>query len=205
MRQAAKLAMLALVIGVIGLIAPRWEASAQQYEVLRPIPPVRGYFWVSDGPGLTSAENNSANNRFRLGLGIELGNDHRFTLGWTILDQISSGETSSSVGDIARSSSGPNLGYYFIPYRLWMTYTFDIESVTGSRVTGSVTTYGHQLGLGYRIYDGPTVNFGTELTYLYSTQVSVPVLDAATKTVGSANYPSAQIWNLNLLLGVYFQ
>ena len=176
----------------------------QQYEVLPHRGEVYGHLWLSDGPALILSDNTSLGNRLRLGLDMRLGHLSRYDIGFTILDMISSGETSSSVGDISRFGSGPNFGYFLIPDKLWLIYTFDIASIRGSRVSGSVSSYGHQLELGTRLYSSDSVTVSAELGYLYLPIVTVPVFDLNSNNIGSATYPSAQIFSLSFVLGFDF-
>lgn len=191
-----------LLISIPILLLFSHVANAEEYEVLPHKAEARGRFWASEGPAFVISENSSAANRFRLGIDLRLGPYSRFDIGWTIIDVISSsGERAESVGDISRFGSGPNFGYFVIPDRFWVMYTFNIESVKGSRVSGSVTSYGHQLGLGYRFYSNQDVNLSAELDYLYVPTVSVPVLDVNDNGAGTASYPAAQIWSISLVLG----
>jgi hypothetical protein len=183
---------------------PPASAPQQQYDVLPHRGETYGHIWLSDGPALVSSENTSVGNRFRLGLDLRTGHLSRYEIGWTIVDSISSGETAGSVGDISRNGSGPNFGYYIIPDKLWLMYTFDIGSVKGTRVSGNVTSYGHQLEVGTQLYSNDYVSVGAELGYLYLPSVTVPVFDINSNNIGSANYPSAQIFSLNFVVGFNF-
>jgi hypothetical protein len=179
-------------------------AHAEQYEVLPQRSNMRGHLWVSEGPGLVTAENVSAANRFRLGIELQFGEDYRFDLGWTLLDNISSGETSAVVGNVSRSASDLNVGYYLVPDRLWLMYSLHFESVHGDNIGGYVSGYGHQLALGYQLYANRNMNIGVELAYLYMSPVTTKTFDYTTNLPGSATYPTAQIWSLNFKMGVDF-
>lgn len=178
---------------------------AQEYEVLphgggNP----RGVLWISDGPAYISGGSDAVVNRFGFGAGLQLGADYRFTLGLQIIDSFSSGEKSKEVGSVNRSGSGIMFGYALIPDRLCLNYTFHMHTVRGNRVTGSVGATGHQLALNQRIYAKEGFRLSAELSYLVVPDVSVPVLDAATSTVQTAAYPSANIVTLGLVFGFGF-
>lgn len=181
------------------------NAFAQEYEVL----PYkgggpRGALTLSDGPAYISGGSTAFANRFRLGARLELGADHRFQLGWTIIDSFSGGEKSREVGGVTRSGSGFVLGYDILPDRLCLNYTFNIHTIRGGRVTGSVTTYGHQFGVKQRVYSGRQFNLGAELNYLLVPEVSVPLFDVSANATQSATFPSANIVSLSLVMDLNF-
>lgn len=175
-------------------------ARAQEYEVLPHRSNAYGQIWASDGISFVQSENHSVGNRFRLGVDLRFGDESRYLVGWTLLDYINSGEHAAAVGDITREEGGPNIGYFLIPDRLWVVYTFELGGATGSRVSGSVGTYGHQLSLGYKFLPENQFGLSAELNYLYLSPVTVPVLDLSTNSGASATYPSAQVWTLALVV-----
>jgi hypothetical protein len=179
-------------------------AMAEDYEVLPALPVARGQILLSDGPALVNAENHATENRFQLGIDYQFGRDLRLQLGWTIFDFFSSGESSAEVGQVSRGGSGPNIGYFIIPEKLYLMYTFSMESVAGSRVTQDVSAHGHQLTLGYRIFSTEDIQIGAQLSYLSVSSVTVPIFDQPSNSYQTATYPGAQIWNLSLAVGAYF-
>jgi hypothetical protein len=162
---------------------------------------IRGHFWLSDGPADVVSSNQSVGNRFRLGGELQFGSDYRWILGATLLDILSSGETSSDVGDISREGWDFDFGYFFIPNRLWLEYSFQLGTVHGSNIGGHVGTTGHALDLGYRFFNQNGVNLAIDAGFLHVESETVQTFDFYNQNLGSATYAGANIWSLSLVLG----
>ena len=117
---------------------------------------------------------------------------------------MSGGESSSAVGSIARSGTGVNVGYFLVPEKVVLIYTFLFEGVSGSRISNGVTTVAHQLALGYRFYSNDTIHIGVNVAYLYAPAVTVPIFDLPSQSYSNVTFPSAQAFSLGLTAGVYF-
>ncbi|MDR3608136.1 MAG: hypothetical protein P4M08_12240 [Oligoflexia bacterium] len=172
------------------------------YEVIPRGTPVRGHFWISDGIADVSSSNQSAGNRFRIGGEAQLGPDYRFILGITAFDLLSSGESSTDVGDISRYNWDFNFGLFIVPDVLWAEYSFQLGNVSGSNIAGDVGTTGHGLTVGYRFYDKNKVNIGVEFGYQHIFSENVSTFNWATQAVGNATYPGANVYSLSVVFGV---
>jgi hypothetical protein len=178
-------------------------ARAQQYEVLpHSTSSVRGHLGIMDGLTYIQGSSSTLANRYGLTLNLQIGPQHRFDIGWVVIDVVSSGEHSPEVGSIERDGSGPTLGYFLIPDRLSLHYTFESQSVRGSRISDSVTSHAHQLAVAYRFYMYQNFSLSAQMSYLYAPRVTVPVLDIPAQTVVDATYPAAQIMTLGLVIGL---
>lgn len=173
----------------------------QQYEVLPQGTPVRGNIWISEGPVDVISSGNNWGNRFRLGGEAHFGPSYRFIAGMTLIDIISSSETSNEVGDLSRDSLDFDFGYFVVPDKIWLKYTLALQSVSGSAVTGSYTTLGHGASLGYRFFEADKFNISAEFSYLYAMAEQEPVLSVSSNTIGTVTYPKANILSLNFRFG----
>lgn len=161
----------------------------------------RAHLWLSDGPTDVVSSNQSIGNRFRLGAELQFGPDYRWIFGLTVLDILSSGETSNIVGDISRVGWDFDFGYFFIPDRLWLEYSFQLGTVHGSNIGGHVGTIGNALDLGYRFYNQNGINLAVNAGYIHIQSETVGTFDFVNQVSGSATYPSANVYTLALVFG----
>lgn len=173
-----------------------------QYTVERAGTGMRGNLWIGDGLAGVYSSNVSAGDRFRVGGELQFGDDYQFILGATLFDRIWSNENSASVGHISRESTDFNFGYFLVPDRLWLMYSLQLEDVSGNAVIGSVTVIGHQLSIGYRFYENGQFNMALEAAYLFNPSDSASTFNYMTNASGTASFPPANIWSLNLRLGL---
>ncbi|MBI3544915.1 MAG: hypothetical protein HY075_16710 [Deltaproteobacteria bacterium] len=190
-------AIFAAALGALALAAP----ARAQYTIERPGTAVRGQLWAGEGAAGVFSANRSAGHRLRIGADIQFGDDYQFDVGWTFLDRIFSGETSTSVGDVSRRGTDLNLGYFPVPDKLWVMYSLHIEDTSGSSIIGSVTALGHQASVGYRFYSRKALNLAVEAAYLFIGSYDVSTFNYSTNVAGGAKFPAARIWSLNLRIG----
>jgi hypothetical protein len=176
-------------------------AQAEEFEVVPRTTGVRGHFWLADGPADIYSANQTAGNRFRLGAEAQFGSGYRFIAGGTLIDLLSSGETSSGVGDISRAGWDFNFGYFLVPDRLWIEYSFQLGTVHGSFIGGHVGTTGHGLNIGYRFYNADNFNIGVEAGFLHIFSETVGTYDYFNNFVGNATYPGANVWSISAVVG----
>lgn len=178
-----------------------------QFEIVSPHnrDRMRGHFWLSDGPTEVFSANQSVGNRLRVGADFQFGSDCRWILGATLFDLITSGESSNIVGDISREGWDFDFGYFIIPDRLWVEYSFQLGSMSGSNIGGHVGTSGNALDVGYRFYNHNGVNLAVDVGYLHIQSESVETIDFSNQTLGrtfgTATYPGANIWTVALVFG----
>lgn len=173
-----------------------------QYTVEQQGSAVRGNLWIGDGLAGVFSANRSLGNRFRLGGELQFGDDYQYIVGITLFDRIWSGENSASVGGVQRQSTDFYLGYFLVPDRLWLMYSLQVEDVSGNAVIGSVTVIGHQLSVGYRFYQNGQFNLALEAAYLFNPSDAASTYNYSTNTGGNVSFPPANIWSLNLRVGL---
>lgn len=198
-----KLLPLAALLLAMAAAQPSHVAQADDpggYEIEPEGTPVRGHVWIGDGPAGVWGANATAGNRFRLGFELHLGDDYQFLLGWTALDLISSGET-SDIGDIHRTGTGLDFGYFLIPDHLWIKYSLYLGAVKASAVGGYAADIGHALSVGDRFYTRRKWNLALELTYLYISSETSEVYGYSGQNFTTATYPHAGVLSLGLRVG----
>ncbi len=177
------------------------NAAQTQYHVEPEGSFIRGNLWIGDGLAGVYSSNASPADRFRIGGEIHLGDDYQLILGMVFLDRIWSGETSSSVGDISRRGTDFEFGYFFVPDKFWAMYTLILEDLSGSAVIGMTSTVAHQASIGYRFYRTGSFNLALEAAYIISPSFTASTYNFATGASGTAMFPTANIWSLNLRVG----
>ena len=143
----------------------------------------------------------SFGNRLRFGGELHLGQDYRYLVGLTLGDYISSAESDPWVGDLHRSGSDIELGYFLIPSRLWIKYSFYLGGVSASQVAGAIFNDGQGLSVGLRVVQGSSANLAIELGYLYLFSASTPAFNFGSQTITQVVFPHASIVSLGLRLG----
>lgn len=177
------------------------ETAQAQYEVVPQGTLVRGNLWISDGLAGVFSTNGSAGDRLRIGGDLHFGDDYQYILSLTLIDRIWSGETSPLVGNITRSSSDLGFGYFVLPDCLWLMYSLQFQDVGSNGVIGTVSVLGHQLSVGYRFYSSHNLNMTLEGAYQFIPSYVATTYNYATGITGSASFPAANIWSLNLRIG----
>jgi hypothetical protein len=194
-----------LVSAALLLCAPAARAQ-EQYQVVPHQEGGRWNVWASEGPINVLSNNQSYwGNRFRLGGEVHLGDDHRWILGLTLLDFMSSGEATPDVGGISRAGIDFSAGVFLVPDKLWLMYSFQLQDLRGSRISGGVAAYGNEIALGYRFFESGQFNISADLGYLYVGSESVNVIDLTTGLPATATYPSCDIISLGIRFGVDFK
>jgi hypothetical protein len=176
-------------------------AAADEYEVVPSQTPVRGHLYLSDGPVEVSSSNASWGNRFKLGGEIHLGKDYQYLLGLTFYDLFTTGESSPDIGGISRFGSDVDVGYFILPDRLWLKYSFFFGNVSTDRIFGNVGNIGNGLSIGYRFYSNRKVNVAVEASYLHLRSETEPTYNSLGAFVGDATYPLANLWSLGFRVG----
>ena len=188
-----------------GLLAPSLARGQDRYEVVPHQIGPRWHLWVSEGANDVLSGNQSYwGNRFRLGGDVQLGDDHRWILGITVLDFISSGEATVSVGGISRAAIDFSAGAFIVPNALYLIYSLHLEDVRGSRISGGVAAVGQEVALGYRFFDHRQISLAAEASYLYVPSVSTSVIDVPTGVPALAVFPSCDVITLALKIGYNF-
>lgn len=193
-------------VTLLFLLACAPAARAQEYQVVPHEEGGRWHVWASEGPiDVLSGNQSYWGNRFRLGGEVHLGDDRQWILGLTFLDFISSGEATTDVGGISRAAVDFSAGYFIVPSKLWIMYSFQLQDLRGSRISGSVAAYGHELSAGYRFFESGQFNISVDLGYLYIGSESVNVIDLTTGAPAIATFPSADVISLGVRFGVDFR
>jgi hypothetical protein len=190
---------IAVLFCTLGLALAR--PAHAQYTVESQSSFARGNLWIGEGIAAVESANSSVGHRFRLGGELHLAEDYRFILGLVFLDRIWSGESSGSAGEIARGSFDFELGYFVLPDKLWLMYSLAIQELTGSAVIGTVSPLGHQFSVGYRFFSNRYFNLSLEGAYLFSPTYVATTFNYSTNAGGTAVFPVANIWSLNLRIG----
>jgi hypothetical protein len=176
---------------------------AGDFTVSTPGSAVRGNLWLGEGPATVAASGATyVANRFQLGAELHLLTDYRLLLGWTLVDEISSAESATLVGQVSRTSTDLSAGYFVVPDRLWLQYSFVASSVHGSEVIGYDHAYGHGPALGWRFYDGESMNLALVAGYVHMSAKTISVVDLLTQQNLSATYPSADMFSLTVRIGL---
>lgn len=196
--RGKKTSLTALAIAAQFFVA---NAAQAQYTVVPQGSFVRGHLWIGDGVAGVFSSNKSAANRLRFGGEVQFGEDYQFILGWTFLDRISSGETSTSVGDISRRSTDFNFGYFVEPDKLWLMYSLLLTDVSGSTVIGTVSPIGHQASVGYRFYSHGAFNLAVEGAYLFIPSYEASTYNYSSNVASGVKFPAANVWSVNLRIG----
>jgi hypothetical protein len=198
MRSLARIWIMAL----LALASPPAFTEEPAYEVLPAESTMDWQLWVGEGPTQVSSSAQSFwGNRFRLGVELLVGKHRRWIFGLTVLDFISSGESTPDVGGISRDGSDLAVGLFIVPDLLWAQYALHFEEIRGSRISGHESAFGHQLELGARLGSTGSMNLDLVLGFLYVPSQSVAFVDIPTDRLGSANYPTADIWSVGLRVG----
>jgi hypothetical protein len=185
-------------------LSPRGARADDDFKVLSPGSAVRGHLWVGDGlANLWSAGTDYLGNRFRVGAEIHLGEDYRYLLGITLVDEIASGESAPVVGDLSRNGLTLDAGYFVVPDRWWVKYSFLFADVHGDQVLGFYRAHGHGVSVGYRFWEKGKTNLSAELGYLYVQPRTISLFETATGApAGDAHFPAANVLSLSVRLGL---
>jgi hypothetical protein len=200
--QASLLSLLGAAVMALGL-STRSSWADDEYEVVRPHyhNGVRWHLYLEDGPADVVSSNQSVGNRFRLGGELQVGSDYQWIFGATLLDILSSGETSDTVGDISREGWDFNIGYFFVPDRLWAEYSFQLGTVHGSNIGGHVGTIGNGVDLGYRFLNQNGFNLALDVGYIHIQSETVGTFDFVSQNFGQVTYPGVNVWTVGLVFG----
>lgn len=203
MRRLCRLAFFSVLLA---FAAPTGAAGGDpgEFQVLQPGTAVRGHFYVEDGPAsLWSGNHNEyIANHFRLGLELQWGRDYQFFAAWVPIDELSSAESVNPMGELARDGMDLEAGYFLIPDRWWIKYSFLFESVRGHDVWGYKSTYGHGVSTGYRFFDREKMNVTAVLGYQYIQPCSVSLVDNFTGVEIDSTYPQAHVLSLAIRIGL---
>jgi hypothetical protein len=206
MNRFSRLLLLSGLLLPCGLLSSAPALAQETYEVERHETGTRWNVWASEGPSVVLSGNQSYwGNRFRLGGEVHLGGERRWIFGMTFLDFISSAEQTTDVGEIHRAAVDFSAGYFLVPDTIWFMYAFHLEDVRGSRISGGVAAFGHELSVGYRFYANGPFNLSVDLSYLYVGAEDVSVIELTTGAPAIATFPAADVISLGLRFGVDFR
>src|SRR6185312_3667988 len=106
----ARFLVILLAAFALSSLAPM--CAHAQYEIVPQGTPVRWNFWLSDGPARINSTDTFWGNHFQIGADAHFLKDYRLILGLTLIDLLSSGETSSDVGNISRYGFDLRVGVF---------------------------------------------------------------------------------------------
>ncbi|MGZ3711047.1 MAG: hypothetical protein ACXVBE_04790 [Bdellovibrionota bacterium] len=174
------------------------------FKVLQPGTAVRGHIYLEDGPASVWSGNHSeyVANHFGLGLELQWGNDYQYFAAWVPVDSLSSAESAAPMGELTRESMNLEVGYFLVPDRWWLKYSFLFESVNGREVWGYKNTHGHGLSTGYRFFDRDKMNVTAVLGYQYIQNCPVTLVDNFTGAEIGSVYPQAHVLSLAIRFGL---
>ncbi len=196
---------LSKILWLLCLISPPCLAGEESgFRVLQPGTALRGAIWLSDGPAALWSSQHSTYlaNRVQLGTELAWGQDYQWFVSWIPLDDLSSAESAQPMGSLSRNGMDFAAGYWLVPDRWWIKYTFLIESVRGDSVSGYETAHGHGVAAGLRILDDESFNLSAELAYQYIQPLPFTLVDNNTGASSAASYPSANVLSLSLRVGL---